>query len=232
MAKDPAMLWYWSDWNSGTALLTRFLKGCYMDLLHAQFNNGRMSIDEIKMCLGTDFDSSWPILQKKFKKDQNGMFYNERLESEKTKRKQFTESRRSNLSKKKKDDENPHMESHMKPHMDNHMDAHMENRNRNVNNNDLGKGGMGEKPELTEPQLVELLKTDEAWQMQMMAHFKVDKATLMHLLKDFVSHRTTRKQTFNGRMDYLSHFTNWIRKKNLSEYRAAIFKKSTVEIKP
>ena len=40
MAKDPAMLWYWADWHSGTATMSRFLKGCYMDLLHAQFNSG------------------------------------------------------------------------------------------------------------------------------------------------------------------------------------------------
>ncbi len=48
MAKDPATLWYWGDWQGGTSTFTRHLKGCYMDLLNAQFNNGHLSLDEIK----------------------------------------------------------------------------------------------------------------------------------------------------------------------------------------
>lgn len=93
MAKDPAMLWYWNDWFSGTVLMSRFLKGCYMDLLHAQFNNGRLSLEEIKTVLGSDFGQAWPSLSKKFK-EADGLFFNERLEQEKEKRMKFTESRR------------------------------------------------------------------------------------------------------------------------------------------
>lgn len=133
MAKDPAVLWYWSDWNSGTSTLSRFLKGCYMDLLHAQFNNGHLSLEEIKTVLGSDFGSSWPALQKKFSVDPAGNFFNERLEQEQLKRKSFVQSRRNNLNKK----------SHIDDHMDNHMVCHMENENRNVNRskkeNETGK---------------------------------------------------------------------------------------------
>jgi hypothetical protein len=123
MAKDPAVLWYWSDWNSGTSLLSRHLKGCYMDLLHAQFNHGHLSLEEVKTVLGSDFGSSWSALQKKFSVDPAGNFFNERLDQEKNKRKNWVESRRNNLSKK------PHKEDHM----DEHMTHHMENRNRNRN---------------------------------------------------------------------------------------------------
>jgi len=38
--KDPAVLWYWNDWGGGTRTMSRQLKGCYMDLLEAQFNSG------------------------------------------------------------------------------------------------------------------------------------------------------------------------------------------------
>lgn len=99
MAKDPAMLWYWADWNSGTTTLNRFLKGCYMDLLHAQFNSGHLSTDEIKTVLGPDYDTTWPTLKKKFKPDKDGLFYNERLEYEKEKRAAYTESRRQSKTK-------------------------------------------------------------------------------------------------------------------------------------
>lgn len=107
LGKDPAVSWVFNDWQGGTMTLTRFQKGCYMDLLTAQFNNGHLSLDEIKTVLGGDFGPSWPILQKKFKQDSMGMFYNDRLEFEINKRKKYNKSRRDNLSS--EGDLSPHM---------------------------------------------------------------------------------------------------------------------------
>lgn len=135
MAKDPATLWYWNDWNSGTVLLSRFLKGCYMDLLHAQFNHGRLSLEEIKICLGSDFGTSWPALQKKFKQDEKGLFFNERAEQEKIKRQEFVKSRANGKSGRKK--------SYDKSH-DSHTNNHTEDENENRNVNDFKEGGLGE----------------------------------------------------------------------------------------
>lgn len=89
MAKDPAILWYWDDWGGGTMLLTRHQKGCYIDLLNAQFNNGHLSLEEIKICLGADFGPQWPALQKKFKVDPQGLYYNERMDIEISKRAKY-----------------------------------------------------------------------------------------------------------------------------------------------
>lgn len=134
MAKDPAMLWYWSDWHGGTSTLNRFLKGCYMDLLNAQFNSGHLSMEEIKTVLGVDFDQAWPVLKKKFSADPDGNFFNVRLDEEKIKRANWTASRRKNLS-------------HKEPHMINHMDQHMENANINEDINVIGiKEEVQEKP--------------------------------------------------------------------------------------
>jgi hypothetical protein len=94
MAKDPAVLWYWNDWHSGTILMSRFLKGCYIDILHAQFNHGPLSLEEIKTCLGSDFGSSWPAIQKKFKQTEEGLFFNERMECEKVNRKKNSQHQR------------------------------------------------------------------------------------------------------------------------------------------
>lgn len=126
MAKDPAMLWYWGDWHSGTTLMSRFLKGCYMDLLHAQFNNGPLSLDEVKTVLGGDFGQAWPTLQKKFSVNPKGLFFNERLEFEKNKRKAFSESRSKNRLNKTHD---VSYDKHMNEHMINHMENENENRN-------------------------------------------------------------------------------------------------------
>jgi len=84
-----------------------------MDLLHAQFNNGHLSLEEIKTCLGSDFGSSWPTLQKKFQKDEQGLFFNERLDFEKTKRIDYCSSRKNNRSQ----------QEHMSPHMENENES-------------------------------------------------------------------------------------------------------------
>lgn len=99
MAKDPATLWYWNDWYGGTVTLTRHLKGCYMDLLYAQFNSGRLSLAQIKTILGGDFGLAWPCLQTKFKRDENDNYYNERAEQEKVKRQEFSKRQSERVKK-------------------------------------------------------------------------------------------------------------------------------------
>lgn len=121
VAKDPAFLFYPGDWLGGTMVLTRHEKGCYIDLLMAQFNYGPLSLDQIKTVLGQD-QAKWTVLQVKFKVDNSGRFFNEKLATEIEKRKAYTESRRNNLNGK-----SLHMEGHIKDDMVNHM----ENENRN-----------------------------------------------------------------------------------------------------
>jgi hypothetical protein len=122
MAKDPAFLFYPGDWQGGTSTLSRFLKGCYMDVLIAQFNSGHLSLEEIKTVLGSDFGQAWPTIQKKFTQDQNGLFYNVKLETEMIKRKEYSASRSKNRSSKKD------MNNICKTHVT-HMSQHMENGN-------------------------------------------------------------------------------------------------------
>lgn len=135
MAKDPAFLFYPGDWTLGTMAMTRHEKGCYIDLLMAQFSLGPLTLNQIKTLLGPD-QAMWTVLQAKFKTTGDGRWFNERLEAEKTKRASYTESRRNN---RKKSYEETYDTTHEK-----HMIHHMENVNENVNENDL-KGGVGEK---------------------------------------------------------------------------------------
>lgn len=90
MAKDPAFLFYPGDWLGGTLNFTRAQKGAYMDLLIGQFNIGRMSLEDIETILGEDFSTMWLTkLRTKFVEDENGCFYNEKLENEINKRNKF-----------------------------------------------------------------------------------------------------------------------------------------------
>lgn len=138
MAKDPAFLFYPNDWMGGTMTFNRHLKGCYIDVLMAQFNSGPLSLEEVKTVLGSDFGTAWPTLQKKFK-TAGGLFFNERLEAEKEKRRQYSDSRRNN---KKRKDENPTHETSYEKHMIHHMENEDENTNEIVNET---KRGAGEK---------------------------------------------------------------------------------------
>lgn len=124
MAKDPAFLFYPSDWISGTLGMTFEEKGAYFELLMTQFNQGHMTSHMIGRMVG----QLWSSIEHKFVKDENGLWYNIRLEEEKEKRKSFTESRRNNIK-----GNNQHTEKKTKKvgHKKGHMTTHMENVNVN-----------------------------------------------------------------------------------------------------
>ena len=95
MAKDPAFLFYPNDWLGGTMILNRHQKGCYIDLLIAQFNNGPLSLEMIKTILGQD-QAAWTVLSSKFKQDPNGNYFSERLAAEIEKRKEHSLKQKDN----------------------------------------------------------------------------------------------------------------------------------------
>jgi len=122
MAKDPAFLFYPNDYLGGTMGMTFEEKGAYIELLMLQFNRGHMTEHMIGQTVG----QLWVNIKDKFIQDDKGLWYNERLEIEKEKRQNFTNSRRNNIlginqyTKKNKNEFG-------------HMTSHMENENRNRN---------------------------------------------------------------------------------------------------
>ena len=131
MAKDPAFLFYPGDYVSGTMGMTFEEKGAYMDLLMLQFNRGHMNTHMIQHTVG----HLWEQVKCKFIQDNEGLWYNVRLDVEKDKRKTFTESRRNNIKSKNKTVENTSYESHMNNHMKHHMENVNEDINTDINNN-------------------------------------------------------------------------------------------------
>lgn len=120
MAKDPALLWYPSDYLSGTMGMSFEEKGAYVELLMVQFNRGHMTDHMIGQIVG----QLWGQISHKFIKDSEGLWFNERLDEEKSKRKLFTDSRKNNLLGK-------NQYSKKNGHMSNHMEDVNENRNTN-----------------------------------------------------------------------------------------------------
>ena len=99
MSKDPAILFYTSDFLTGTMFLSDEQVGRYIRLLCAQHQKGRLTKkDMLNICKSHDdniFD--------KFTVDKEGLYFNERLENEAKKRKAYSESRSKNRTGKKKD---------------------------------------------------------------------------------------------------------------------------------
>jgi hypothetical protein len=90
--KDPAFLFYPESFLLGTLIMPFEERGKYITLLCYQHQNGHLSDATIRLLVGSFSD----ILKSKFKIDENGLYYNERLEIEIQKRAVFVDSRREN----------------------------------------------------------------------------------------------------------------------------------------
>lgn len=153
MAKDPAFLFYPNDWLGGTMGMTFEQKGAYMELLMLQFNRGHMTEHMIGQTVGC----LWDDLKDKFIKDDNGCWYNLRLQEEKIKRKLYVDSRLTNKSGKnqytKKD---AHMTSHME-------DVDVVNNNTTININTVVKKEDKELGIILVKEVANKVWADKAW---------------------------------------------------------------------
>lgn len=99
--KDPAFLLYSGDFATGTQFFTDDQVGKYVRLLIAQHLHGHLSERQmLHICKSYDED-----IFLKFLKDDEGKYYNERLESEVARRKKYSESRSENKKGRKHDPE-------------------------------------------------------------------------------------------------------------------------------
>jgi hypothetical protein len=133
MSKDPAFLFYSSDFLTGTMFMDNEQVGKFIRLICAQHQKGRLTEkDMLKICGTHDED-----IFEKFAVDGAGLYYNERLEQEVEKRKAYSESRRNN--RKKKEDMIDTSLSYVQ-HMEN------ENENENIIDNVVIDKPIEEKP--------------------------------------------------------------------------------------
>ena len=124
MAKDPAFLFYTSDFLTGTLTMTDEQVGKYIRLLCLQHQKGELNEkDMLFICKSHDED-----IFAKFK-NIDGKYFNERLREESIKRIKYSESRRNNKLKK-------NISSTYVKHMENEN----ENENEDINKDDNNKG--------------------------------------------------------------------------------------------
>ena len=193
MAKDPAFLFYPNDWLGGTMGMTFEEKGAYIELLMMQFNRGHMTSHMIGQVVG----QVWDKLQHKFVQDEEGKWFNERLDIEKEKRSNFTLSRRNN-----KKGTNQHNKSRSYDHTyDKHMTSHMENVNENVNVNEIINEDMWliQKKRFLE---------NEVFFYKFCTAKNISKNNLLIKANEFIND-IDLKQDYKNVKELQKHFTNW-----------------------
>lgn len=93
MAKDPAFLFYSSDFLTGTMMMTDEEVGQYIRLLCYQHQRGHINAVAMQRLCGGIASAS---VKEKFKVDSDGLFFNQRLEDEMLKRKIHSEKQSNN----------------------------------------------------------------------------------------------------------------------------------------
>jgi uncharacterized protein YdaU (DUF1376 family) len=207
MAKDPAFLFYPNDFDCKTKFFTDEQVGIYLRLLIAQFQYGRLSEKQVKyICKTYDKD-----IMLKFDVDENGLYYNERLESEIHKRKKYSESRKNNRNKK-----NNNISESYDNHMTTHMENENENENENVNENKIklkGKNFLNsdfqDLPEHFYKSIIE--------QMFILKQKRIEEDTIFKLWDAFKLEKLTGVVHYNSEDEVYKHFSNWIKSQKFIE---------------
>jgi len=114
--KDPAFLFYPSDFLTGTMFMSDEQVGKYIRLLCVQHQYGTIDENHMKIiCKSHDKD-----IISKFQKDGSGNYFNQRLKDEIDKRKRYCESRSANkLGKKKSKNHMKNISKSYEDHMGN-----------------------------------------------------------------------------------------------------------------
>jgi uncharacterized phage protein (TIGR02220 family) len=99
MGRDPAFLFYSSDFLTGVADLTMEERGQYITLMCLQHQKGHLSEKTIRLALGCDLVMQKSDVLNKFTLDENGFYYNQRLEEEIIKREKVAEIHRASGKK-------------------------------------------------------------------------------------------------------------------------------------
>lgn len=187
-------MFYTSDFLSGVMDLDMEERGQYITLLCAQHQKGHLSEKTIRLLVGS---VSVSVLEK-FTVDLHGLYYNQRMEEEISKRLNFIDSRVENGKKggrPKKPNENL-VVNHMPNLPEN------ENENRNINDN-KGIGGMGEKG------FFEKSVNDEGWQEVVMRTCKINNPVFW--INEFNDHSIATQEHYNTIADFRRHCVNWIK---------------------
>lgn len=192
MSKDPAILFYTSDFLTGTFTMTNEQVGKYIKLLCLQHQKGKLSTYDMEfVCSGSD-----PIVFAKFQQDEHGYYFNKTLTEHAEKRKAYSESRKNNRKKSSYDN---HMSNICKTY-----DKHMENENEIENVIVLGTTNKINKRETFFNDF-----PNSSYLESVCKDLNQTKDQVLSRLKDF---RIVSEADYNSMAEFSTHLKRWINK--------------------
>lgn len=200
MSKDPAFLFYSSDFLTGTFTLTNEQVGKYIRLLCLQHQKYSLNEkDMLNICSSYDED-----IFSKFELE-DGLYYNKRLREESIKRKEYSESRKNN--RKKKDMIN------ISKTYDSHMENENENINEDINNNKivLKKFTFSDFNGLPSAYM-ESVKL----QLKNQKQLKLSEEVIISNWEAFKLQYLNGIESYKNEEEVYKHFINWIKKQNFN----------------
>lgn len=202
MSKDPAFLFYSSDFLTGVSDLTFEERGQYITLLCLQHQKGRLSRKVIDIAVP---NAAADVLHK-FSVDDKGLYFNWRLEEEADKRKKHSEKQRlralKGWEKRKKNDATANATA-----------LPLEDDNENIDNNSILKN-----------KLIKNQNEHGMWIESIYMRKGLKKGSIGKLLKDFNLSLGEQTKQHTDLEEYKKHFSNWLntmeRLGKLNDYKA------------
>ena len=210
MSKDPAFLFYSSDFLTGTFCLTNEQVGKYIRLLCLQHQKNYLSEkDMLNICTSYDKD-----IWQKFEVDESG-YYNKRLREESEKRKKYSESRKNNRIKKDMINISKTYVQHMENENENEniIDNIIINKDEIKNKNNMPKHeDVGELPIIKISSAIELLKITK----QTIA----TEEDIIGLWGVFKIQNLDGKTYYSSLDKVYSHFINWLKHQKIEKHES------------
>jgi hypothetical protein len=211
--KDPAFLFYSSDFLSGVQDLTMEERGQYITLLCLQHQKGHLTEKMIRLCCG---NATADVLAK-FRQDDEGLFFNERLEIEVGKRKAHAEKQRTRAIDGWKKRKNQNSETDATASTTAYATAMpLENENENRNENEIIVEDANEK-KVTRKKFVKPDENDVynlMGELNMQANNFLSEARVVSFAKVFMDHYESNGWVVGktSMKDWQSTVRNWMRK--------------------
>lgn len=217
-AKDPAFLFYTSDFLTGTMFMTNEQVGLYIRLMCAQHQHGGL-IDKLSFNNMVKDDA---VVRSKFIETEDG-FYNERLMQEMVLRQKKSTNLSANAQKRwakaTLGDANACANASA---TDMELNMPTEDEDEDVNLVDINKGGVGE---ISPPRYIDQFKSQPKfkvehirelpkqtlWYENVIRSYKISPDDFNRLVDEFISHcHSQGKDEDKTERDLKSHFTNWL----------------------
>jgi len=198
MAKDPAVLFYTSDFLSGTFTMTNEQVGMYIRLLCFQHQKGKLSEKDMLSICPTRDEDIWGKFDL-----VDGFYVNNRMYEEAEKRKNFIEKQKVRSNKRwKKDDA-------MAIPRDMPRKSLFENENVNENTLEIKEGGMGGDWQTEKGYFM----NSDQWKYKFCTSKQISKDALESYMTEFVNDMELRNE-FKDSKELQRHFTNWFNLKS------------------